>query len=106
MGARSPSRSAPSPLLGCRELQVAVAEEDYRLAATLRDKVQQLTEELPSRKRLLLSMLDHLQDAEYEDKAGALRVIGEQTTALHTAVCAQAAVMQLQPAAASAADLI
>ena len=60
-----------------RGLRLAVIEEDYRLAATLRDRVADLTGALPPRKRLLASMLDNLQQPEVEVQAGALRVIGK-----------------------------
>lgn len=84
------ARRVPYP---CRKLQVAVAEEDYRLAAELRDEIKDLTEALPSRKQVLLSMLDALGQEGAEGKAVALRVIGESK---HTCSCAASSVCPLQ----------
>ena len=59
---------------------MAVGEEDYQLAATLRDRIRSLTEALPPRKQLLLSVLERLAAAEGEQglerKAAAVRALG------------------------------
>jgi hypothetical protein len=61
----------------CRKLRIAIADEDYALAAALRDEVAALQSKLPVSKQLLLAHLESLQSSNtLEGKKEALRCIG------------------------------
>ena len=60
-----------------RQLQIAVVEEDYALAAQLRDKISALEEELPTVKHFLLGTLDRLHGGDARERVVAIQALGE-----------------------------
>jgi type III secretion system FlhB-like substrate exporter len=60
-----------------RELQTAIAEEDYELAARLRDQAQVLSQNLPSCKQLLLGLLEKLRSGRARERLTAVQQLGD-----------------------------
>jgi tetratricopeptide (TPR) repeat protein len=64
-----------------RELAVAIAEEDYSTAARLRDEASATEDSLPAQKRILLGLLDKLQntvdDQDVRERITATQALGD-----------------------------